>query len=150
MNRDECDDKCYNYHYFSRTPPAPQRLPDVLEMETEEGGEERGGGGSGRREIVDTHWCVLCREDGSVEVSNAPSMHAHRELHDFTHEPPPPHTHTLTHTHSHTQLYSVPGFKLVFSVRNFSSAPTTLKDSGALPQQRFVLLHCTCTEIHVQ
>ena len=35
------------------------------------------------------------------------------------------------------QIYSVPEFKLVFSVRNFSSAPTTLKDSGLIPQQRY-------------
>jgi cleavage and polyadenylation specificity factor subunit 1 len=53
-----------------------------------------------RKEVVATHWCVLCREDGCLE------------------------------------LYSIPEFKLVFSVRNFSSAPTTLKDSGTLPQQQ--------------
>ena len=41
-----------------------------------------------------TDWCLVCREDGCLEV------------------------------------YSVPSFKLVFCVRNFSSAPNTLMDSG--------------------
>ena len=44
--------------------------------------------------------------------------------------------HVSQYVHVCTQLYSVPDFKLVFSVRNFSSAPTTLKDSGTIPQQQ--------------
>lgn len=33
------------------------------------------------------------------------------------------------------QIYQIPQFKLVFSVRNFSSAPKTLMDSGPTPLQ---------------
>lgn len=43
-----------------------------------------------------TNWCVVCREDGCLEV------------------------------------YSVPWFNMVFCVRNFSSAPNTLMDSGPI------------------
>lgn len=34
------------------------------------------------------------------------------------------------------QIYQIPKFKLVFSVRNFSSAPKTLMDSGPVPLPR--------------
>ena len=27
-----------------------------------------------RKEVVETHWCVLCREDGSMEVSLSSSI----------------------------------------------------------------------------
>ena len=43
-----------------------------------------------------TDWCVICREDGSLEV------------------------------------HSLPWFKIVFCVRNFSTAPNTLMDSGPI------------------
>ena len=34
----------------------PKQQPDVA------------GGGKEKKVVVETHWCVLCREDGSMEV----------------------------------------------------------------------------------
>lgn len=106
--------------------PSPEKEEEVL-APTERG-------------KAPTFWCALYREDGSLEVCVCGCVGRGKreggggggtastfvlQMCIWYHVLLMP-----------AQIYQIPKFKLVFSVRNFSSAPKTLMDSGPVPLPR--------------
>lgn len=67
-----------------------------------------------------THWCLLVRENGAMEVGGAPPPP----------RPPSPGPRPAAHLHPPPQVYQLPDWRLVFLVKNFPVGQRVLVDSS--------------------